>query len=332
MKKILFSVIVMAALVGCSSNSDSDASEPLKISTMDSEEHYQTDIVKEFIEDVEEKTDESIEFDLYPANQLGDYSTVFDEVIKGTVDGAFLSVPSSIDERTEILNMPYLANNYEQGEKLLASDSYFYEYIEDILDEQNLHLVGMLPVGFGGIGTTKEINEHDKIEEDANLLVRIPEMSVYKNYADAMGFRTSSIPYDDVFTALQTDTVEGTVGASGVSNYVNYRDVLKNFYAYNNTFESRALIMNKDLWESFTEEEKEIISEEGLNFTTNGLKVAEEEDAQALKDLEEEGINVEEYSSEELDEFSEYIREKVWPQSEDIIEKETLDKISEEIK
>jgi len=46
---------------------------------------------------------------IYPANQLGDYTQVFEELRRGTIDMAQITVPSQFDTRLEVVYLHYLA-------------------------------------------------------------------------------------------------------------------------------------------------------------------------------------------------------------------------------
>lgn len=336
----LFLVTLFIA-VGCdndTSNNDSEVelenvteSKVLKVSAMSPEDHPHTHTLKEFIETVESETNESLKLDLFPANQLGDYTSVYEEVMKGTIDIALLSVPSQLDSRVEVLNMPYLIENYEHAKKVYAEESYVYQLVDEVMEEQGIKLLGLLPLGFGGIGTAKKIENHDIPGEDKGLMVRVPQMNVYRNYAEKMGFRTVSIPFADVYTALQTGTAEGVIGAPAADNYTSFRDAIKYYYQYNNTFEATALIINQDLWDSLTEEERNVVGKAGRDFTINGIDQAEVNDNEYLNKLMEEGIEVYEFTDEEIKEFAEFVRETVWPLTEDALGEETLNQLLEEV-
>lgn len=342
--KLLVIAILSVLLVACGGGSgDGNATNKgdgekatgqnkLKFSSQEAEAHFSTEIMEMFMENIEKDTDEEITFDFYHSNQLGDYTTVFEELIKGTIDMAVISFPSSIDKRLEAINLPYLIRDYEQATRMFSQDSYLYEFIDDVLDDQGLKLLGLVPAGFGGIGTTKEIQNDSVAGEDKDLLVRIPEMAIHENFAKEMGFRTSAIPYADVFTALQTGTVEGVIGASVVTNYLNFRDVITHFYKYNNTFEPKGMIINKALFESFTEEQQELMEKYGNEFTQRGIAVSEEQDTETLSKYGEEGIEVIEYSAEEIAAFAEHMYGTVWEKAKKDLGEDLVNKLIEEAK
>jgi TRAP-type C4-dicarboxylate transport system substrate-binding protein len=94
----------------------SEAAETLKIRMAGQSplEHQATIHQMKFAKEIEEATDGRIQIKVYPANQLGDYIQVYEEVIKGSIEMALISVPSQFDQRLEITYFPYMVENYDQ--------------------------------------------------------------------------------------------------------------------------------------------------------------------------------------------------------------------------
>lgn len=327
MKKYMVSIIMIVSFIimGCNSEEPSDSvtsstSEEiksiteLKVSAMHPEEHPQTQAVINFKESIEEETEGSIKLDVFPANQLGDYKSVYEEVARGTIDVALLSLASDRDPRLEVLGFPYLISTYEEASKMYSKESYVYKLIEDIVDEHGVKLLGLRALGFGGTSATKEIQDPKTFGADKDLVVRVPQINIHRIYAEELGFRTVSLPYEDIFSGLQTGTVEGVTTNPASSAYQNFRDVIKHYYRNNDTFEASALIINKELWDSLSDEEKEILDINGELFTQEGIEEAERIDNEYVEKLEAEGITIHEYTDEEVKEMADYIREKAWSQ------------------
>src|SRR5690625_2950393 len=230
-KYIYFLVIVLAfgMLVACGNESDkeenseagSDADNnteqsgdeyEFQLSSMFPEDHPNTAAAKEFIEKVEERSDGRIKIELFPANQLGDPTVVYQEIGKGTIDMSLMSAPSNFDERLEFLYLPYLVTDFDQLEEVYGLDSYVFETTHDIHSKQNIKLLGFHGEGFGGIGTTRALDNPADMDEDKNMMIRIPQMDLFKKFSESLGFRTVSIPFADLYMALQTGQAEGWIG------------------------------------------------------------------------------------------------------------------------
>ena len=120
MKKVylllLSLVVLMIALTGCGKDTDSakDNSKPitLRYSTMQNKDHISYQVALNIKQAVEEKTEGRVLIDIYPANQLGDWSQVYDELMMGSIDMAHSSVPETYDARTAVGYFPYLSSSH----------------------------------------------------------------------------------------------------------------------------------------------------------------------------------------------------------------------------
>lgn len=281
----------------------------------------------DYTDKIESETDGRIKFDVYPANQLGDYTIIYEEIMKGTIDMGLISIPSQFDARTEMHMMPYLIENYDQAEGVYGVDSFIYDKTSEIINEQGVELLGLRPIGFGGIGTTKPINDPTGLGTDKDVVTRIPQMDVYRSFAEEMGFHSVSIPWADIFTGLQTGTADGIIGAQPAANYLNFGDVINHYYQYNYSFETVALLINKDLLDSLSDKDRELLVNAGEEFTVKSFEEAAEIDENYLQEMRDSGIEVIEFSNEELKEMANYTREKVWPKTREALGDEIVDEL-----
>ena len=66
----------------------------LKFAGQNPPEHFATVSMNEIAKEVAQKTNNRVQIKVFPANQLGDYSLVYEELIRGTVEMACISFPS----------------------------------------------------------------------------------------------------------------------------------------------------------------------------------------------------------------------------------------------
>lgn len=288
-----------------------------RVSAISPEEFPDVQNLIEFKEEVETKTDGRIKLDVYPANQLGDYTAVYEDIINGTIEMALQPLPSQFDSRLELLFVHYLVNNYEEAKELFAPGSYVFNKLEEINEELGVKFLGVHVAGLGGVGTIKELKEPEIPGVDKGALIRVPSIDLYNQTALDLGFRTVSIPYSEVFQALQTGIADGWVGGPPVAQYSETRDVINYYYHYQNLVEAAPLIMSLDIWSELSEEDKNVLTEAANNLTIRGIETAEENDNFYMEELRKEGIEVIEFSAEELKEISEYSRRESWPKMEE---------------
>lgn len=326
-------VIVLAACGSTDKNgtSKSDDTIVLRVAGQNNEEHPNTVALNKMAETISEQSDGRIEMNIFPANQLGDYTLMYEELSKGTVDMALISSPTHLDSRLELNILPFLFTNYDQVREHFNLDSFYGETIQDIHNEQNIQTLGFFGEGFGGIGTTKEIANPLDYGADKNVLLRVPSVNIMTETMKGFGFNTVSIPYAELYTALQSGTAEGWTGGHAPVNYLQFRDVITHYYQYNDFFEATHLLMNKDLFDGLSEEDQQIIQEASDVLTEESFTTAEEQEIEYREKMKEDGIEVIEFTDDELAEFAEQVKEDAWPIGEESIGKELLDELIENI-
>lgn len=132
------------------------------------------------------------------------------------------------DSRLEMNFIPYLINGYESLESAFGQDSYFFENYTQILGDLDIKLLGMYVEGLIGLGfATMPENYNDVNADKKGLMVRAPAIEVYNLVTEDMGFSATTIPYADLYTAMQTGVCNGWIGGTPQLNYSDFRDVIK---------------------------------------------------------------------------------------------------------
>ncbi|WP_317854551.1 TRAP transporter substrate-binding protein DctP [Chakrabartyella piscis] len=333
MKKLFASLVcctLVFGLVGCGGSSSSSSGDEvevkqLKLATQYPEDHNDAQSVIRASEAIQEATGGSVEIKVYPANQLGDYTQVFEEVMKGTIDMATISIPTQFDSRLEMLTVPYLVTSYDQAKTTFADGSYVYTELQSILNELDVEMLNIYLDGFMGIGATESIENVMDFSTSHPQLLRVPSMDSLIWTAQGMGFNTTTIAYADLYSALQTGVADGWLGGSAYVNQTSFGDVIEYFADNRYIHELVVTIVNKDTFESLTEEEQSIIKE---TFAAEALVVAdlrEVLDDQALVDMEAAGIEVYVPTEEELAAAADYFRADVWPKFESVLGTELME-------
>jgi TRAP-type C4-dicarboxylate transport system substrate-binding protein len=283
--------------------------------------------------EVEKATEGRVTFKVFPANQLGDASQVFTEVKRGTIEMALMFIPSQYDKIFEIGSLPYLADSYSQMEKLLGPGGYVYKLMDKALDKQGMKYLGTYADGFCGIGSTKlPDNPSDPTVSKGNSLCRIPAMSAYKYAAEGLGYKTTTIPWSDTFSAAQTGVCDAWLGASPQINYQVMGDVIKYYMPYNVVFDQSGYIINKKVWDSISEADRKIIEKAVNNEVRKSFASCEAEDVKYMKMLEEKGVKVIKFNDKEFKAMVAHVRGYAWPKLEGTFGKEVFDGLKKEIK
>ncbi|MDL2263936.1 TRAP transporter substrate-binding protein DctP [Synergistaceae bacterium OttesenSCG-928-I11] len=275
-------------------------------------EHPATGYMNEIAKEVLEKTNGRIEIKVYPANQLGDYTLVYQELIRGTIDMAMISIPGDIDPRVNFVYTNGLAWDYKQLADFFEPGAWAYKKMDELNQNLGVKFLGFHPEGFIGLSSTKPLVEPLNPKVDKGVLCRVPNMQVYKDGAEAMGFRTVTIPYSDLYVSMQTGVCDAVDGIPPQAAYTILKDVMKYWYQLNYSMEVFPAMMSMKTWAKLSDADKKIIEEACARTSVLSVQNAERDDNAAMELMKKQGIEVNVYTAEELS----AIREAViasWP-------------------
>lgn len=336
MGSLFLSISMILALASCgSSNSSSSASGSaasnsstaaasgatttdftpvkLKFANQHSTDTIANQLDQEICDRIKEATEGRVTVDLYSDSSLGDYTSIFEEVMIGTIDMAHISPVETYDSRVSATMLPYLAFTYDELLSAYAKDGYLYGQLNEALDGLGIKLMGVFCEGFNGIGSMVELTDPAKPGAEKGAIIRSPMMDVYSLCLQNMGFRVSSMPYSDTYTAMQTGVVAGLAGGTAQVNYLTFRDLIKYYYDYRYIQEATMIMINDQLWNSLLPQDQEAISEIINSTCTKATTMAEDANNQYIEKLKSENITVVEFTDEELSAYAESCRENVWP-------------------
>lgn len=139
---------------GCRCSIPSLADVKLRISGQHAADHPAT-LALNAVEKAIEEAGVGLEAKVFPSNQLGDYTLVYEDIIRGNVDIAHLSVPSQLDPNLEANFFPFLVSNYDEMRRIYSPGSCFYKAYGDMQAKLGVRLMGIVPEGFIGVALTK---------------------------------------------------------------------------------------------------------------------------------------------------------------------------------
>lgn len=288
------------ALLLCGAQSAQAAPLVLKFAGQNPPDHHVTASMKDIAKEVEKKTNGRIQIKVYPANQLGDYSLVYEELIRGTIEMAAISFPSQFDSRMDLIYVQGYTSSYEQVAKVYDPNGWFFKKMDEFNKNLGVKLLGMYLDGMVGIGTVKEMRDPLNPKVDHGVLLRIPNMDVFKTALEGAKYRTISIPFADVYQSMQTGVCDGDTGYSIVAAYTALGDVIKHWYNFNKNTECLGIMISDKLWTKLSDADKKVLQEAVNKQAALSIKNAEANDKKYLDLMRKKGIKVHTYTTEQL--------------------------------
>ena len=263
---------------------------------------------------IEQATEGRVKVELYTDSSLGDYTSVFEEVMVGTIDMAHTTAVETYDARMSGSMLPYLGSNFEELKKAYDPEGYLYKTVFDVAQGLGIRTFGFYCEGFSGIGTGVEVTDPATPGTPKSAVVRIPGLDSFALPARALGFETSTIAYSDTYTAIQTNTVQGWVGGPPNLNYLYFRDVIDYYYHYMMTQEATQIYMSEKTWNKLLPEDQAAIDEIIKAECAKSFELAAADDANYMQMMKDAGITVVEFTDAERAAMAEHVRTNVWPE------------------
>ena len=213
---------------------------------------------------------------------------------------AAISFPSQFDSRMDLIYVQGYTSSYEQVAKVYDPNGWFFKKMDEFNKALGVKLLGMYLEGMVGIGTVKEMRDPLNPKVDHGVLLRIPNMDVFKTALEGAKYRTISIPFADVYQSMQTGVCDGDTGYSIVAAYTALGDVIKNWYNLNKNTECLGIMISAKVWDKLSDGDKKILQEEVNKQAALSIKNAEANDKKYLDLMRKKGIKVHTYTTEQL--------------------------------
>lgn len=314
-KKWSFAAIGLSAtlVLGACGNGEPDVNAAdqeydLKMSVSVSESSTWYEAAEKLKEDLAEESDGRINLEIYTNEQLsgGDSGKAVEGLAKGTIDLTFNStiIYSILDDRFGVTSAPFLFNNTEEVDSVFASEG--GEMIKEILTEKGIHTLGYGENGFRQLTNSKlEVKSPEDLK---GLKIRIPGTTVYTDLYRELGTDPQTMTFSEVFTALQQGTIDGQENAIDVIYSSKLNEVQDYMTMWNYSYDPLVLGMNKKLYDSLSDEDKELFDRLGKEAAAYQVEIACEKEVEQITALEEAGMSLYYPSDEELAQFKEAVQ------------------------
>ncbi|VXC33280.1 DctP family TRAP transporter solute-binding subunit [Pseudoclavibacter sp. 8L] len=214
-----------------------------------------------FAEILDEKSDGRMQVNIFANEQLsgGDPAAGVEQLMNGDKAFSYNStiIYSGIDPRFSAINAPFLYDNYETADAAIEAGG--LAAYQDLAAEQGIELLG-----FGESGFRQVTNSKAEITSPADvrgLKLRVPGSSLFLSIFEKLGADPVTMNFSEVFTSLQTGTIDGqenpydVIYSNGLSEVQDYLTV------WNYVYDPLMLGMNKALFDSLSAEDQAIVQE-----------------------------------------------------------------------
>jgi TRAP-type C4-dicarboxylate transport system substrate-binding protein len=342
---LLFLIMILATFtfVGCGGENSVDTdgeiegtetTEPirLRLASDAPEDHIATRLNREACDMIFERTQGRVEVTYYPAGQLGDYTIVYDELTKGTVDLAQITVPDALDSRLGICYTTAIANDYEEARKILGAGSFINEKFIELNKGFGVEFMGFCLEGFVGIGTVDTPTDMTIPGNDKKIKLRSSSVDPQRIAVEDLGFNVVTIAYGEVPTSLQTGVVDGWIGGTANMNYTWVGEIINTYYQTYIMPEATAYVASDISLAKLSEEDRRIVIEVFNEQSNKSFDLAKENDQEYMRKMNEEfGVEIIEFTYEQREAQRDFLMEVSWPKYAELWSQEWIDAIKADV-
>lgn len=235
-----------------------------------------------FAELVAAKTKGRVKINIFPNAQLGSERDLIESQKMGSVEMGLSvgSVHSQFEKSVEVIGLPFLFKNKQEVYKIL--DGPIGKKIFSVMQKQNIVVLGFFENGFRQLGTNRPINS---IADLKGLKLRTPEGDIYLRTWRLLGVNPTPIPWNEVFTALQTKVVDGEEAPLAVFNTSGFGEVTKNFAYINYCYDPFVLSCSKQFWDKLPADLQKAVLQAANEAVKYQRMLVQKNEEQAEKDL-----------------------------------------------
>ncbi len=311
-----------------------EATEPivLRLASDAPLEHIATGLNNELAEMVKERTEGRVEIQYFPASQLGGYETVYEEIVRGTIDAGQITIPDALDARLGAAYIPYYAKSFEDAKVLFAPDSYLCTELGKLTAENDVRFLGIVLEGFIGQAFVEEPTDMFTPGVNKGVKTRSPAMITFRVAQEDLGFNPITVPYSEVPTAIQTKVVDGWVGGTPNINYAWVGEVINYMYVNYIHAEATSYVISEKSLAKLDPADADIVVEAFQEQSVRSFTLAQENEENYKQKLADDyGVEVIEFTPEQVDAYADFVRETTWPKLEDQLTKELMDGLRSEL-
>lgn len=340
MKKLLatlLALVMVVSLVACaggsSSASTASAEETFTLKfagsmPVDAPSSQGMERIKKYCE---EKSNGRLKIETYPANQLGDSTLVFEDIMAGNVDMGCFFNNNAYDKRIAVNSLPYLVTNAEECKRVYSPGSHYFKAYGDLFEPLGVKLLGIHGDGFVGLLYTKKPEGYQDPNKKKDLMMRMSSTDAYRIALETMGYNSVTIAFSDLYTALQTGVCDGAIGLTPVSAESSFAELIKYWVPQKIFIDPLDYTISTKTWEKLPADLQNIIQEAVTNETNRQFDNMEKLDQEALDRLVAGGTEILPLSDAELKAYSEKVRDEGWKKFADLVGQKILDEIKKDL-
>lgn len=195
-----------------------------------------------------------------------------------------------ITKEMALWDTPFLFNNVKEADAVL--DGPIGRKVMDKLEEKGL--VGLVYWENGFRNLTNSKRPIAKMEDLGGVKLRVMQNNVYLDSFKLLGANAVPLPFSELFSALETNTVDGQENPYNTILSSKFYEVQKYLSITNHVYSPWIVLVSKKWWDGLSKDEQKVLRDAAVASRDFERKDTREEAAKALADLKSKGMQINE--------------------------------------
>ena len=255
------STMVLAGCGGSSSSSSGGSGDKIVLRYAENQvkDYPTTQAAQKFADLVKEKTNGRITVEVYDSGQLGDEKSVIEQSQFGGIDMSRVSLTplSEFSRNLMALQLPYLYRDADHMWKVLDGD-----IGKDLLKStEDSGIVGLSWYDAGARNFYDTQHEIKGLADMKGLKIRVQESSMMMDMVKALGANPTPMAYGEVYSALQTNVIDGAENNWPSYESTSHYEVAKYYVVDEHSRIPEMQIISKQTMDKLSPDDQKIIRE-----------------------------------------------------------------------
>lgn len=252
--------------------------------------HGQSKGVDAFAKYVQDKTKGEIVIKTFPFGQLGNETSLAEQVQSGTLTLATITtaVLQNYVPQVAIVDLPFVFPNRKTAYATL-DDPKFQEKLFGYLPAKGFVAIGWTENEFRDI--TNSVRDVRKPEDMKGMKIRVMKSPVYIDTFKQLGASPVDLPFPQIYSALQNKTIDAQENPLLTSILIKATEITKHVTKTGHILTECIIVVNPDFWKKLTDEQKKIFRE----AAKVAIETNRKENAALMQKLPKTGESVAEY-------------------------------------
>lgn len=243
-----------------------------------------------FGEKLRERTAGAITVQVFPNGQLGSDPTMISAARGGTLDIVLTGNPffTGLAPKLNVLDLPFQFRDRRHVTAVL--DGRIGQQLRGELDASSLTVLGFWDIGFRNITNSRRaINAPADLR---GLKIRTTPNPAHIKAFQLLGANPAPMPFTELFTALETRTVDGQENPTTLILNARFFEVQRHLSLTRHAYTAGILAMSKQRFEALAPAQREAVMAVAVEITPQQRQMNEDAEGSSVAELKRRGMQV----------------------------------------